>query len=60
MAKEDRSCRNCRFCRRVSEDKSGLLVIYRCDDDGFEMEDWQRDCFCCHNHHYERANKDAE
>lgn len=60
MTKEDPSCRNCRFCRRVSEDESGLLVIYRCDDDDFEMADWQRDSFCCHNHHYKRENKDAE
>lgn len=60
MAKKDPSCENCKFCRRVPEDESGILVIYRCDNDNFEMADWQRNMFWCHNHNYKSGDKDAE
>ena len=57
----NRSCENCRYCKKVSEDETGLLIIYRCEDDGyFEMEKDMRSAFCCHNHYYKRINKDAE
>lgn len=64
MAKEDRSCRNCKYCKQVRstditgiKDETGMTpdYFYECQVDYFVMESsYMTESFCCNNHQYRK------
>ena len=57
----DRSCKNCRYLKKIEikDDKTGLIGIYECQDDYFQMEEHMLDSFCCEKHCFRRADQNG-